>query len=323
MTDTPIALFIFRRPDVTALVFEAISIAKPSQLFIICDGARQDKPGEADLVAQARQVVANVDWPCQVQRRYLDENVGCATCVSTGLDWVFSQVESAIILEDDCVPDQSFFPFCSELLSKYDSNPDIMAISGDHFYGDQTCGDGSYYFTKYFHCWGWATWRRAWQKYDHEMKSYEQFSRDVLPDLCVSEGELKYLRSGFDNVNNGRLDSWAIRFLYSVMNARGLCIQPNQNLVTNLGDGPGGTHCSSDPDAKSNWMFNIPTVPLPHVSHPTEIARNFEAESLWEAAFVPRRRPLNLLSGNEWRRRLRKWRRSIAKRMPHQTSSAA
>ncbi|MDE0863624.1 MAG: glycosyltransferase family 2 protein [Rubripirellula sp.] len=323
MLDTPVALFVFRRPDVTAQVFKAISIAKPRQLFIICDGARAHKAGEADLVSQTRDVVADVDWPCQVERRYLDDNVGCATCVSSGLDWVFSQVEHAIILEDDCVPNQSFFPFCSELLAKYESEPDVMAISGDHFYGDQTFGDGSYFFTKHFHCWGWATWRRAWKSYDHEMKGYERFARDVLPDLCVSERERRYLSSGFEDIHHGRTDSWAIRFMYAVMNAKGLCIQPNQNLVANLGDGQDGTHCSGDADARSNWMFNIPTKSLLHVAHPKEISRSIDAELSWEASFIPKRRSINLFSLSEWQRRFRKWRCSIAKRLPRKPVSAS
>ena len=114
--ETPVALIVFNRPEPTRRVFAAIAKARPSRLLLIADGPRPDRQRESNQCAEVRNIVSAVDWPCQVQADFADENMGCRRRVISGLDWVFSQVEEAIILEDDCVPDPSFFPFCSELL---------------------------------------------------------------------------------------------------------------------------------------------------------------------------------------------------------------
>ena len=150
---TPVVFIIFNRPDTTAKVFEAIRQAKPPKLLVIADGARIDKPGEAEKCAAARAIINQVDWQCEVLTNYSNVNLGCRKRVSSGLDWVFEQVEEAIVLEDDCLPHPSFFQYCQELLEKYRDDERIMMISGDNFqFGNETT-EYSYYFSRYGHCW--------------------------------------------------------------------------------------------------------------------------------------------------------------------------
>ena len=117
--NTPVAFLIFNRPDTTQLVFNEIAKARPPKLLVVADGARTNKSGEAELCARTREIINQVDWECEVLTNYSDSNLGCRARVSSGLDWIFKQVPEAIILEDDCLPDPSFFRFCEEMLARY------------------------------------------------------------------------------------------------------------------------------------------------------------------------------------------------------------
>jgi hypothetical protein len=168
--ETPIAFFIFNRPHLTQKVFDAIRQAQPKILLVVADGSRFDRADETELCAQTRAVIKQVDWDCQVLTNFSETNLGCKRRVSSGLNWVFETVEEAIILEDDCLPHPTFFPFCETLLDYYRHDSRIMNISGENFqFGRQRTQD-SYYFSRYNHCWGWASWRRAWNNYDVEMQ---------------------------------------------------------------------------------------------------------------------------------------------------------
>ena len=160
----PVAFIIFNRPDTTSRVFAEIARARPSKLIVVADGPRAEFPGEAELCARARAVIDAVDWKCEVVTDFSDRNLGCRARVSSGLDFVFSQVEEAIILEDDCLPHSSFFPFCESLLQKYRDEDRVMAISGDNFHRGCRYTDFSYFFSRFVHIWGWASWRRAWNQ---------------------------------------------------------------------------------------------------------------------------------------------------------------
>ncbi|MFM6024920.1 MAG: glycosyltransferase family 2 protein, partial [Dolichospermum sp.] len=184
---TPVCFIIFNRPDVTQRVFQKISEAKPPKLLVIADGPRIDKVGEEQKCAATRAIIDQVDWECQVLTNYSDINLGCRKRIYTGLDWVFSQVEEAIILEDDCLPDSSFFRFCEELLEKYRDHPRIMLVCGQNLQFGQQRRNYSYYFSRYSHCWGWATWKSAWQYYDDTMELWpqvrdENWLFDILQD---------------------------------------------------------------------------------------------------------------------------------------------
>lgn len=167
---TPIALIIFNRPDLTIRVFSKIARAKPKTLFVIADGPRSDHPGDIKKCAEARSIIESVDWDCTVHKNYSDINLGCGRRLASGISWVFEKVEEAIILEDDCLPHPTFFRFCKELLERYRDDERIMQINGQNFQHKSMRTSYSYLFSYSNNCWGWATWRRAWQHFDMEMR---------------------------------------------------------------------------------------------------------------------------------------------------------
>ena len=162
MISTPVLFLIFNRPELTEKVFQKIQDAQPKYLFVAADGPRDNKYGEKDLCEKTRAVVLeNITWECEVKTLFRTENLGCRTAVSSAINWFFENVEEGIILEDDTVPDNSFFSYCQALLEKYRNHEQIMMITGDNFQDGIKRGNGSYYFSRYVHIWGWASWRRA------------------------------------------------------------------------------------------------------------------------------------------------------------------
>jgi hypothetical protein len=175
MSPTAVAYIVFNRPAHTAKTFAVLREQRPQQLFIIADGPRPGHPTDAERCAQVRKVVENVDWPCDVRREYASTNLGLQRRVSSGLDWVFSQVDRAIVLEDDCVAHSDFFTFCDTLLERYAEDERVAVVTGNNFQNGRQRGEGSYYFSKYNHCWGWATWRRAWRHYRDDLPFWPEW----------------------------------------------------------------------------------------------------------------------------------------------------
>ena len=235
--DVPVAFIIFNRPDVTKRVFSEIAKQRPKRLFIIADGARAHREGEADRVAVTRAITENVDWPCEVLRNYAEDNMGCKRRVASGITWVFEHVDRAVILEDDCLPAAAFFSFCRDMLTKYESNGLVFSISGSNFgSGDAERG---HYFSRYALMWGWATWRDRWQKYEIEPADYKRvLARTWWRRPIVFAYWLMVSRS----VMSGALDTWDIQWILTVWRNRGLACRPSQNLVENLGFGAEATH---------------------------------------------------------------------------------
>ena len=238
----PILFLIFNRPESAREVFRRIRSAAPKRLYVAADGPRQDNPGDSKSCAETRSIVDALDWDCRVEQLFRDENLGCRKAVSSAIDWFFENEEHGIIIEDDCLPDPSFFRFCSELLEKYRCTDNVMTINGSNFQFGEKRGEASYFFSRCPHVWGWATWRRAWQRFDIEMKSFPGFSRerridDFFADRRMRQHYSTLLRAAFEQ----RIDSWAYPLLYSVLSHDGLCISPNTNLVENIG-WQSGTH---------------------------------------------------------------------------------
>jgi len=270
---TPVVFLIFRRPDLTARVFETIRQAQPTKLLIVADGARNEE--EAILCQQTRAVTEQIDWDCEVLRNYSDVNLGCKLRVSSGLDWVFSQVEEAIILEDDCLPEPSFFRFCQELIEYYRNDTRVMCISGDNFQFGRRRTLDSYYFSAFSHCWGWATWRRAWKYYDGEMILWKIVKDNHwLKDILHYQYSIKYWENIFQDTTENLINSWAYRWLFACWLQNGLTVLPNVNLVSNIGFNCDATHTKN-----INRLANIPahsiTFPL---DHPQFIIRDTQAD---------------------------------------------
>lgn len=271
----PIALIIFNRPDTTDRVFQAIRQAQPQRLFVIADGPRVGRPGEAEKCAATRAIIDQVDWECEVLTNYSDTNLGCKYRVSSGIDWVFSQVEEAIFLEDDCLPAPSFFPFCQTLLEKYRYDDRVMMISGNNFQPENRQIDGSYYFSKYIHIWGWATWRRAWQHYDVEMASWQNFrDQGLLKAVCNDPIEVEYWLKIFNDIADGAVDTWDQQWVYTCWQQSGMSIMPNVNLISNIGFRDDATHTIG----ASPWA-EMPVGSIHNIRHPTFVLKDQEADT--------------------------------------------
>lgn len=265
--NTPIVFLIFRRPDTTQRVFERIAQAKPKQLFVVADGPRT--PDEAEKCRQTREIINQVDWDCQVYTNYADYNMGLRKRISSGLDWVFEQVEQAIILEDDCLPHPTFFRFCEELLEKYKDDERIMHISGDNFGHKRRAGvDDSYYFSMFAHVWGWATWRRAWAKYDMDMTSWDDLNmrKKILSKFHTTK-QKRYWEHIWNLTTQNQIDSWAYRWMYTCMFYDALCIMPYENQISNIGVGTEGTNTKNTQSLVANLPTSDMIFPL---KHPTQ-----------------------------------------------------
>lgn len=242
---TPILFIIFRRPETTARVFEAIRAARPERLFVAADGPRADRPEEADLCRQTRAIIDGVDWPCQVSTRYQTENQGIKKGVAGAISWFFQHVEEGIILEDDCCPHPDFFPYCVTLLEKYRDDRRVMHIGGVNFQHQVRTQRGSYYFSRYNHVWGWATWRRAWELYRPEFEGLEVFlSNAAQAGFWDSPRERHYWEKTFRRTRDGSIVTWDYQWKYSLWVEGGLGVTPEANLVVNIGFGAGATNTS-------------------------------------------------------------------------------
>lgn len=242
-TTTPVVLIVFNRPEPTRRVFSAIAKARPSRLLIIADGPRRDRQEEAQRCAEVRQIVSRVDWPCKVDTNFAAENMGCRKRVISGLNWVFSLVEEAIIVEDDCLADQSFFQYCAELLERYRDNHQIGLIAGFNYEGSFRHSH-SYYFSSLVPIWGWATWRRSWEQYDEHMTGWPEAKRSgLLKRLFPNKKIVAYWENNFDRMHDGTgPDTWDYQWVYTSWSRNWLNILPAKNLVQNIGFGEDATH---------------------------------------------------------------------------------
>jgi len=286
MLTTPVVMMFQRRAELLRQVFEQVSTVRPQQLFLIADGPRN--ASEEKGCREARAVVEQIDWPCQVHRLYSDENLGVRRRISSGLDWVFARVERAIILEDDCLPDASFFTFTHELLEHYHADERIFGIAGSNNQLGRRRSAHSYYFSNYCGIWGWATWRRAWQHYDVDMHAWRDHGEKLLNDVCETESERRYWRWIFDNVADGHMDTWDYQLLLAMWQQQSLFVIPEVNLISNLGFGADSTHTRR----KRSRLANIPRTPISVLDHPTDVFRNYAADRYNFATVFHGNRPI-------------------------------
>lgn len=294
---TPVAFVVFNRPQLTEQSFARIRAQRPAQLFVVADGPRPDHPADVEQCEQVREVVADVDWPCTVHRDYADTNLGLKRRVSSGLDWVFSQVDRAIILEDDCIPNDDFFTFCELLLSRYADDERVAAVTGDNFQDGLHRGDGAYYFSKYPHCWGWATWRRSWQHYDGGIRFWPAWRGSAHWEALHPDPlERQYWEAILDRCHRGEIDTWDYPWTASVWRRNGLTATPNANLVTNTGFGPDATHTVTETPEVGR-----PATDLGLLTHPVNVDQDVEADRytfehhFGGATMRRRRRPIGYL----------------------------
>lgn len=246
MNDVAVAVIVFNRPDKTRRLVEILTSVHPKELFVVSDGPREDVVDEDRLVNETRAQFEDLPWDCVVYKNYSDTNLGCQLRVSTGLDWVFANVDRAVILEDDCLPSESFFPYCSDLLERYSDDMNILSITGTRLAPTNRERNNNYSFSKYFSSWGWATWSRAWKMYDRELLGFlEVRDSDFLARTLGGIRPKLYWTWILNGVLRGRFDSWAYRWMFSHWLHGGMCIVPGINLISNIGFDAHATHTKS------------------------------------------------------------------------------
>lgn len=280
---TPVALIIFNRPDCAARVLESVAMAKPEKLLVIADGPRPNRPGEMEKCLATREVIKRIDWQCEVLTNFSEVNLGCGLRPATGIDWVFQQVESAIILEDDCLPDSSFFPFCEELLERYRDDERVMMIGGINFLGELKSDYQSYHFSRFGSSWGWASWRRAWQLNDYEMKLWPIVRESkILEQMFPDPIHCRYWQETFQKVYDQQIEGvWDYQWLMACWINSGYRVFPEVNLISNIGFRDDATHTFGD-----GPFANMPTSPMAFpLKHPPFITRSIEADDLIQENF--------------------------------------
>ena len=274
---TPVLFLIFNRPYQTARVFEVIREAKPPILYVAADGPRENFAADVESTLQARRVATQVDWDCEVRTLFRESNLGCRESVSAAISWFFQQEEFGIVLEDDCLPDLSFFWFCEDMLLEYRHDDRVWHVGGTNPLARFGGVDNRYHFSLYNRIWGWASWSRAWTSFDPELASWPSI-RDsgILPSLLGKVQAKRYKRI-FDEVYNGRIDTWDYQwFLARLMG--GIAIMPAVNLVSNIGFGQDGTHTRDAAHHLSNLPRGSYRQPA---DHPRVVAVNRMLDTLW------------------------------------------
>lgn len=262
---TPVLFLVFNRPEITAKVFEEIKRARPERLFIAADGPRFTRPDDIKKCQQAREAVATIDWQCEVKRLYQEKNLGCKVGVQTALTWFFNLVEEGIVIEDDCLPDQTFFRFCEEILEKYRDDERFAIISGHNVVGTLDT-PYSYVFTRFGHLWGWASWRRVWKLYEPTMTLWAHKENRKKIERAMNDPYMWHYRQRmYTDTYLGKKDTWdyqweSYRILHGI-----LSIIPSHNMVENLGFGPDATHTKN---AVSPLILPRLAMPFPLVHNP-------------------------------------------------------
>lgn len=288
--NTAVLFLVFNRLETTKQVFEAIRKAKPPRLYIAADGARTSYEGEKEIVQDVRDyLISNIDWECEVKTLFRDKNLGCKYAVSEAITWFFENEEMGIILEDDCLPSQSFFGFCEKLLEKYKGDMRIWHIGGASTLAeDMLLNNDSYYFSKFNHIWGWAGWANRWAMYDVnvlKLKAFEE--QNSIANITENKLLKSFWLENFRNVFNQSIDTWDFQWYFTAWSNSGIAILPVKNLISNIGFGAGASH-TKDKDNKSSKMekFEIDLdLVHPELMMPNKIYDDYNAEYLFGLSY--------------------------------------
>ena len=291
--DVPILFLIFNRPNETRQSFQAIKDIKPKKLFIACDGPREENVRDVRRVAEVRKIVQKIDWDCKCEYLFHETNLGCGKGPAAAIDWFFGKVDHGIILEDDCLPTISFFLFCREMLAKYRDNPRIMAIAGTNI------TKGLFYKTDYVYSnfpimWGWATWRRAWQKYDYSMEGWPEIKEKR--SLVTRRSELwklhpvynEFFEKTYLSINDNTATVWDHQWIFCNWINSGLTVTSTKNLVRNIGFGADATHTISDDLGRGNFetVLSFPPYKGPSYITPHEKTDRYISKHWFTATWV-------------------------------------
>jgi hypothetical protein len=251
-TGTPILLIVFNRPDKARAMMAALEKVKPARLYVSADGPRPHVSTDKALCEETRAIIKNPSWPCEIITHFSDANLGVDPAVEGAISWFFTQVESGIILEDDCIPHPDFFRFSGELLERHRDDKRVMMVSGNNFQNGIRRGNASYYFSRYSNTWGWATWKRAWELYDTSLSGLAAFEKSGnIQSIRPQTDEQKHWLRYFRKLRSGTRTPWDAKWLFAIWNHNGMVAAPNVNMVENIGFGSDSTHTKeNDPSSK-------------------------------------------------------------------------
>lgn len=268
---TPILFIVFNRLETTQKVFNVIKRIKPDFFYIVADGPRLNRSEDLTQCLEVKNyIIDNIDWDCEVKTLFREENLGCGYAPYTAITWFFSHVDEGIILEDDCLPDISFFPYCEELLEKF-RDDNIAIISGCNFSHDKN--QDSYLFSAIPYTWGWATWKKNWLQYDYEIKKWGSINKNEYLKYLFNDIEFRlFWKKIFDDIyKTPPNDIWDYQFFFSCFLQRQLSVVPSSNLVSNIGHGAHATHTFDIDSKQANVATDSLIFPL---KHPIKKERN-------------------------------------------------
>lgn len=268
----PILFIGFNRPSTSSQVIAAIRAARPERLYFAADGPRAHVAADGPRCAAVRELASTV--PSEVRTLFQSENLGCKRAVERAISWFFENEEWGIILEDDCLPDPSFFPYCEVLLQRYADDERVMTITGNNLLGSLWKPPQSYYFSKYMHCWGWATWRRAWRLYSPTLVSASS-DETIIRRFSPAVGEVRYWRTRFRAVRRGKINTWDYGWQFSLWDRGGLTATPSVNLVKNIGFATDGTHTTNH-----HQTLALDAQRLELISHPATVEQSVVADQI-------------------------------------------
>lgn len=272
----PVVLFGFNRPQLLARVLERVVAARPPVLVLIADGPRASRSEDLASCAEVRRLFDSVTIDGVVEREYSATNLGAGRRIASGLDWTFERHEEAIVLEDDIVPDPSFFPFCDELLERYRNDERVAMVSGCNFQRGRRRGDASYYFSCGVGTWGWATWRRAWREFDFAMSAWPEIrASDGLARVWPRRDIVDYWRERFDDTHRGRDDVWDYQWAFAMWRRQRLQAAPNVNLASHIGCSAEATHLTQFDERVCALPLEAMRFPL---VHPPAVERVLDAD---------------------------------------------
>lgn len=266
----PVLLVGFNRPHATSQVVSILREVKPSRLYVACDGPRPNRSGDVERCHAVRQLFSSVscgglvDWPCELFTLFHEKNLGCLAGPVAALDWFFEKEEEGIILEDDILPDLSFFPYCQELLSRFRDDSRVGSISANNLLGRGPKDGSSYRFSIYTHSWGWATWRRAWTMYDRDLSGWPAFRSAGWLEQLGGKSFARTWKIWIDQVASNQLDAWDVIWQMSGWQQGFLTVIPEVELANNIGFGPDATHTLDE----NSPLATVTPISLP-LRHPS------------------------------------------------------
>lgn len=285
----PMLLIGFNRPDFMAEQIDAVRGAAPKKIYIAVDGPRVEKSGEAEKCRAVQECVKLIDWPCEIKTLFREKNLGCKYGVSGAITWFFENEEAGIILEDDCRPTIDFLRFASEMLVRYKYDERIGAVCGFNSFNLQSNKNASYHFSRHLDIWGWASWRRVWQKYDVEMRNLDGRINGIIDSSDMTAYYKRMYKRFANDLWNG-LSTWDLQFSFVSLDKGWLNIVPAKRLVANVGlADTRATHTGCYIYWGNDWS-RAGSLEFPLV-HPKEIVCDDAADRLHErifGAFFPR-----------------------------------